>query len=189
MALADAVGALGVDLAACLLAFPVALFPMVNEVRFGGDPRITGAFLSALAVGGLLAALFSGAVTGIRRSGAVQLTAALSWGLAVAGFGLAGHLGAALVCLLVAGAADSISVIVRAALVQAETPDAYRGRVSSTELVAGIAGPELGNVRGGLVASLTSAPVALVTGGLAAAAVIGVIGARNRPLRDYRAPG
>lgn len=185
-------GSFATDLAACLLAFPVSLFPLVNDLYFGGDPRTTGLFLSALAVGGLTAGLLSGAVTRIRRAGAVQLVAAAAWGLALAGFGAAGHLGGhvgvALGFLALAGAADSVSVIVRGALVQAETPDAYRGRVSAGELVIGAAGPELGNFRGGLVAALTSAPVALVTGGLAAAATIAWVGLTNRSLRTYRSP-
>lgn len=185
-------GTFATDLAASLLAFPVSLFPMVNELYFGGDPRSTGMFLSALAVGGLAAGLLSGAVTRIRCSGAVQLVAAASWGVTLAGFGatgpLSGHLLVALGFLVLAGAADSISVITRGGLVQAETPDAYRGRVSSAELTVGFAGPELGNFRGGLVASLSSAPFALVSGGLAAVAVIAWIGLTNRPLREYRAP-
>lgn len=181
-------GSFVTDLSVCLLAFPVSLFPLVNELRFGGDPRVTGYFLSAVAVGGLAAGVLSGTVTRIRRSGAVQLAAAATWGLALAGFGLAGSLGAALACLVLAGAADSVSVIVRGALVQTETPDAYRGRVSSAELVVGIAGPELGNFRGGLVAALTSAPVALVTGGVAAAAAVAWVGLTHRPLRAYRTP-
>ncbi|WP_216589018.1 MFS transporter [Streptomyces brasiliscabiei] len=181
-------GALATDLSATLLAMPVALFPLVNEVRFDGDPRTLGLFLSAVAVGGITAGLLSGTVTRWRRGGLVQLTAAGVWGLALAGFGLAGPLWLALGCLAVAGAADTVSVITRGALVQLETPDAYRGRVSSVEHVIGVAGPELGNFRGGLLASVTSAPVALVTGGLTATLAIAAVAAANPALRAYRTP-
>ncbi|GAA0913243.1 MFS transporter [Nonomuraea longicatena] len=181
-------GSLLTDLAATVLAMPVALFPLVNEIRFGGDPRTLGLFLSAIAVGGLAAGLLSGTVTRLPRSGLVQLLAATVWGLALAGFGLAGPLWAALACLTVAGAADSVSVITRGALVQLETPDEYRGRVSSVEHVIGVAGPEAGNFRGGLLAALIPAPSALVVGGLTAAAAVAAIGLLNRPLRAYRTP-
>lgn len=181
-------GSLATDLSATLLAMPVALFPLVNEVRFDGDPQTLGLFLSAVAVGGITAGLLSGTVTRVRRGGLVQLTAAAVWGLALACFGLAGPLWLALACLAAAGAADTISVVTRSALVQHETPDAYRGRVSSVEHVIGVAGPELGNFRGGLVASATSASFSLVTGGLAAAAGIAAIAAANSPLRTYRTP-
>ncbi|MET9554374.1 MFS transporter [Streptomyces sp. NPDC006645] len=181
-------GAMATDLAATLLAMPVSLFPLVNEARFGGDPRTLGLFLSAVAVGGIMAGLLSGTVTRRRGAGLVQLVAAGVWGLSLAGFGLAGPLWLALGCLAVAGAADTVSVITRSALVQLETPDAYRGRVSSVEHVIGVAGPELGNFRGGLVASATSAPFSLVSGGLAATVVIAVVAAVNGPLRAYRTP-
>lgn len=181
-------GAFATDVAATVLAMPISLFPLVNEIRFHGDPRTLGLFLSAVAVGGIGAGLLSGAVTRATRSGALQLAAAATWGVALAGFGLAGPLWLALACLAVAGAADTVSVVTRGALVQLETPDEFRGRVSSVEHVVGVAGPEVGNFRGGVLASLTSAPVALVAGGLVASAVVGLVAWRNAPLRRYRTP-
>ncbi|MFE7460372.1 MFS transporter [Streptomyces sp. NPDC057554] len=181
-------GSMATDLSATLLAMPIALFPLVNEVRFGGDPRTLGLFLSAVAVGGITAGLFSGTVTRLSRGGLVQLSAAVVWGLALAGFGLADPLWLALGCLAVAGAADTVSVVTRGALVQLETPDAYRGRVSSVEHVIGVAGPELGNFRGGLVASATSASFSLVLGGLSAVLAVAAVAVTNGPLRAYRTP-
>ncbi|WP_433419826.1 MFS transporter [Microtetraspora malaysiensis] len=181
-------GSFATDLAATLLAMPIALFPLINEVRFDGNPRTLGLFLSAIAVGGLGAGLFSGTVTRLRRSGVVQLAAAAVWGLALAAFGLAGPLWLALGCLAIAGAADTVSVVTRGALVQLETPDRYRGRVASVEHVIGSAGPQVGNFRGGLLASVTSAPVALLVGGLTATLAVVAVALVNRPLRDYRTP-
>ncbi|MFD9187358.1 MFS transporter [Streptomyces phaeochromogenes] len=181
-------GSMATDLSATLLAMPIALFPLVNEVRFDGNPQTLGLFLSAVAVGGITAGLLSGTVTRWRRGGLVQLTAAGVWGLALAGFGLAAPLWLALGCLAVAGAADTVSVVTRSALVQLETPDAYRGRVSSVEHVIGVAGPELGNFRGGLLASATSASFSLVAGGLSAILAIAAVAAANAPLRAYRTP-
>lgn len=181
-------GSFATDIAATVLAMPISLFPLVNELRFDGDPRTLGLFLSAVAVGGIGAGLLSGAVTRAPRAGALQLAAAATWGVALAGFGLAGPLWLALACLAVAGAADTVSVVTRGALVQLETPDEFRGRVSSVEHVVGVAGPEVGNFRGGVLASLTSAPVALAVGGLAASAVVGLVAWRNAPLRRYRTP-
>src|SRR6478752_2110768 len=89
------------DLAATVLAMPVALFPVINQERFGGNPETLGLFLSAIAVGGIGAGLLSGAVTRAARPGATQLVAAGVWGLALAGLGVAGALWSVLACLVI----------------------------------------------------------------------------------------
>jgi MFS family permease len=179
-------GSLLTDLAATVLAMPIALFPMINEERFGGDPRTLGLFLSAIAVGGIAAGLTSGAITRYPYPGRVMLVAAAVWGAGLAGFGLAGPWWLAMGCLVVAGAADTVAVISRGAIVQLATPDTHRGRVSATEHVVGAAGPDLGNYRGGLLAGLTSSTFSLVSGGVLCVLVVAVVAARNRPLRRFR---
>ncbi len=174
------------DLVATLLAMPIALFPVINEQRFGGDPETLGLFLSAVAVGGVLAGLLSGTVTRADRPGVVQLWAAGLWGAALAVFGLVGPLWLALAALAVAGGADTVSVISRGAAVQLATPDSHRGRVTSVDHVIGVAGPEVGNFRAGLVAGTTSAAFAATSGGLACLAGIALVAALNRPLREFR---
>lgn len=177
-------GSFQVDLAATVLAMPVSLFPVVNQERFDGNPRTLGLFLSALAVGGLLAGLFSGALAHARRPGRVQLAAGAAWGLALAGFGLTSSPALTFAALAVAGAADVVGVVTRGAMVQAVTPDRFRGRIGAVEIMVGVAGPEVGNFRGGLVASLTGAGPALVIGGAAAAAAVTAVALVNRPLRS-----
>lgn len=179
-------GSFASDLAATLLAMPIALFPLVNEVRFGGDPETLGLFLSCIAIGGMSAGLFSGLVTRADRPGPIQLGAAAVWGLALAVFGLAGPLWLALSMLVVAGAADTVSVTSRGLMIQLATPDSHRGRVSAVDHVVGVAGPDVGNFRAGLVAGATSAPIALASGGLACAVLVGWIAVRNGPLRTFR---
>jgi MFS family permease len=179
-------GSLASDLAQTVLAMPIALFPVLNEQRFGGSPQTLGLFLSAIAVGGIAASLTSGILTRARRPGMVSLVAAATWGLALAGFGLADTLFPTLAWLAVAGAADTISVISRGTLIQLATPDPYLGRVSSVENIVGVGGPGIGNARAGAVASLTSASTAAVTGGLACAVVVVALAATNPALRRWR---
>jgi len=178
--------ALLTDLVATVPAMPISLFPAVAAERFGGDPRTLGLFFSALAVGGIVAGAGSGLVTRAARPGLVMLGAVAAWGIGLAGFGLAGSLAATLTCLAVAGVADTVSVIARASVVQLATDDAYRGRVSSVELVVGAAGPDVGNLRGGLVAGLTSPTVALVSGALVCLCGVAAIAATNPRLRSFR---
>lgn len=179
-------GSFASDLAATLLSMPVALFPLVNEVRFGGNPETLGLFLSAIAVGGMSAGLFSGLVTRADRPGPIQLGAAAVWGVALAVFGWVGPLWLALLLLAVAGAADTVSVTSRGLMIQLATPDSHRGRVSAVDHIVGVAGPDVGNFRAGLVAGLASAPIALASGGLACAVLVGWIAMRNGPLRTFR---
>ena len=173
------------DLAATTLAMPVALFPMINEERFGGGPQTLGLFLSAIAVGGVAAGLLSGTITHAGRTGAIQLVAAGVWGAALIGFGLSGSWAAALLFLAIAGAADTVAVICRGATVQLATTDAYRGRVSSVEQIVGAAGPEIGNLRAGIVAGLTSAGFSVVSGGLLCVVGVVAVAATHPSLRRF----
>lgn len=179
-------GAVATDLAATVLAMPVALFPVLNAQRFGGDPRTLGLFLSAIAAGGTTAILASGAVTRARRPGAVLLVAAGTWGAALAGFGAVHALAPTLACLALAGAADTVAVISRGTVVQLATPGDHLGRVSSVEHVVGAAGPGVGDARAGAVAALTSASASAVTGGLACLAVVVVLAVTSPDLRRWQ---
>jgi hypothetical protein len=180
-------GAFLTDVCATVLAMPIALFPALNDERFSGDPRTLGWFLSAVAVGGLVAGFLSGSFTRSRRLGVVQLVAAAVWGLALVGFGLATPLWLALACLAVAGAADTVSVVSRGALVQLATPDSHRGRVSGVEFVVGASLPDLGNFRAGAVAGATSPAFAAVSGGLLCLGGLGALAVGNKSLRRFRA--
>jgi predicted MFS family arabinose efflux permease len=179
-------GVLATDLAATVLAIPVALFPIINQERFGGDPHTLGLFLTAVAVGGTTSGLLSGAVTNAARPGAVMLGAGAVWGLAMAGFGLFDGLAATLICLAIAGAADNVSVTSGGTLVQLETPDGFRGRITSAQYAVGAGGPGIGDARAGLVASLLSASAAAVSGGLACVLAVAVIAGTHPALRRWR---
>ena len=179
-------GALASDAAAVVLAMPVALFPLVNAERFGDDPRTLGLLYSSVGIGGMAAGLASGAVARATRSGVVMLVAGAVWGVALAAFGLVDGLAATMACLAVAGAADTVSVIARAGLVQLATPGEYLGRVTALETVVGAGGPGSGTARAGLVAGLAGTTVAAVGGGLACAVAIGAIAAVTPSLRRWR---
>ncbi|MFI2374250.1 MFS transporter [Streptomyces sp. NPDC018964] len=180
-------GALVTDLAATVLSMPASLFPLINDERFGGDPRTLGLFLSAIAIGGVLASALSGAVTHLGRPGLVMLCGAGVWGAALASFGVMSSPWVGLGLLVVAGGADALSVLSRTTIVQTRTPDALLGRVTAAEQIVGQAGPHLGNMRAGLVAGATSGVTALVTGGLLCVVAVVYVGVSTPELRE-RAP-
>ncbi|WP_328292310.1 MFS transporter [Kineococcus sp. NBC_00420] len=169
------------DLLATVLAMPVAVFPQVAAARFG-DGAAFGFFLTALAVGGVAAGLLSSRITSSPRPVRFVVAGGVAWGLALAGFGFVDSPAPSLLLLVVAGAADTVSVIARGSLVQRHAPDEVLGRVSALEGVVGVAGPGLGNLRTGAVSQFTSPGFSLVVGGLSAAAAI-LWTTRRRPRR------
>jgi MFS family permease len=178
-------GALLADLAATFFAMPVALFPVVNAEHFGDRPEILGLFTTALAVGGVSASVLSGLATRRHHPGAVLLTCGCVWAVTLGLAGVVTHLYAVLPLIACAGAADTWAVVSRGTVVQSVTPDAYRGRVSSLEYVAGVAGPQLGNMRAGLVAAATSGGASLAIGGLTGLAATALIAATTPALRRF----
>jgi len=175
------------DLDAMLLGLPVAVFPALNAAHFGGSPRTLGLLNAAVGVGGLLSAVLSGPAARVRRQGRGMLAGTMIWGAAIAVFGATGSLAVALLMLAVAGAADTLTVTFRSSMVQAVTPDEFRGRVSSVEYIIGTGGAPLGNVESGTVASLTSPAVSAVSGGLGCLAIAGLIGLLYPAFVRYRA--
>ncbi len=83
----------------------------------------------------------------------------------------------------IAGAGDTVSVVSRGTVVQQHTPNALLGRVVAAEQIVGQAGPDVGNMRGGLIADTTSAMTALATGGLLCLAAVALLGATTPELR------
>lgn len=177
-------GALVTDLAVTVLSFPVSLFPLVNAERFGDHPRTLGLFLSAMAVGGVTAGALSGPLTRSVRPGLVMLCGSAAWGGALVLFGLSTNPVVGLGLLALAGAADATAVVARSTIVQTRTPDALLGRVTAAETIVGQAGPNLGNVRGGLLAGWTSGATALVSGGLLCLLAVAAVGASTPELRE-----
>ncbi|MGW2857972.1 MFS transporter, partial [Streptomyces sp. NPDC001215] len=115
-------GALLTDLATTVLSMPISLFPLINAERFGGNPRTLGLFLTAIAVGGVAASLFSGTFTRFPRPGLAMLGGSATWGAALTMFGFSPNPWAGLTFLVIAGAADTVSVVSRSTVVQMHTP-------------------------------------------------------------------
>jgi predicted MFS family arabinose efflux permease len=178
--------ALLTDLAATVLSMPISLFPLVNAERFGNDPRTLGLFLSAIAVGGVAASVLSGMFTRRPRQGVVMLVGAIAWGAALSAFALAPNPWVGFGFLAMAGVADTVSVVARSTVVQLNTPNVLLGRVSAAEQIVGQDGPEVGNLRGGLVAAATTGTAALLTGGLTCVAAVLLVGLLTPGLRRFR---
>nr|WP_306255071.1 MFS transporter [Ornithinimicrobium cryptoxanthini] len=166
------------DFCAMILAQPRALFPAIAVVALAGGEATVGVLSAALAVGAVVAMMFSGPLGAVIHQGRAVVWAVVAWGvcivlvgLAVLGSGRVFGPGAALVLaclgLAAAGAADSVSAVFRNTILQAATPDHLRGRLQGIFIVVVAGGPRLGELVSGTIASAWTEWGALLLGGLA----------------------
>jgi MFS family permease len=156
-----------------LLDFFATFFSSANTLMpiFARDILHVGAmeygWLSAAqSIGAVGAALVISQINAVRRQGPVFLTSVIVFGLATIFFGLSTLFWAAMLALILVGAADSVSTIIRNTIRQLQTPDYIRGRMTSINQIFFMGGPQLGEVEAGLVAQLFGAPFAVVSGGI-----------------------
>lgn len=158
---------LAIDFTAMVFGFPSALFPVLALSVFRVGAPGLGLLAAAPAVGALVASLLSGLLTAIRRKGVAFVVFVCLWGTAITLFGLSTFSFAlALLFLVAAGAADIASAVLRASIIQSNTPDEMRGRVLSINLLASTGGPRLGDLEAAAVASATSAAFSIASGGI-----------------------
>jgi hypothetical protein len=86
---------------------------------------------------------------------------------------------------MLAGMADQISVVMRSTIVQLNTPDHLRGRVSAINFMFINASNQLGAVESGFVAALTSPTFSVVSGGVGCLLVVAAVARRVPALRNY----
>ena len=170
-------GAISLDLVAVLLGGAVALLPIYAADILHVGPVGLGALRSMPAVGAIATAIVMGYRPLRRRAGPRLLGAVGIFGLATTVFGLSTNLWLSLAALAAAGAADMVSVTIRQSLVQGETPDAMRGRVSAVESVFIGASNQLGEFESGMLAAAIGTVPSVVAGGLATVLVAAAWGA------------
>ena len=163
------------DLNAMILGMPTALFPAIALEHFHGGPQTVGYLYAAPGVGALVGMLLSGWTARVVRPGRAVVAAIAVWGAAIALFGLSPWLWAALILLAVAGWADVISAVFRSTILQVESPDRLRGRLSAIQAAVVQGGPRLGNAEAGAVAALVGAQLSVVIGGLGCVAGIAAV--------------
>jgi MFS family permease len=165
------------DLNAMIFGFPMALFPAV-ALTLGGLERqeeVLGLLFAAPAFGAFLVTLLSGRAKEVRHQGRAVMWCIVVWGAAIVVFGFATTVWLACAMLAIAGAGDTLSGIYRMAMLQAATEDRYRGRLDGIGMAVWATGPSIGDVESGVVASIWSVPVSIVSGGILAIVGVGVL--------------
>lgn len=181
-------GTFVIDLNAMILGMPRALFPALALSRFHGGAKTLGLLYAAPSTGALLGALLTGWVAAVRRQGYAVMVSVVIWGAAIAAFGVSSWLPLSLVLLGLAGAADVVSAVFRGTILQTETPDGLRGRLSSIHIAVVTGGPRLGDFEAGAVASLAGVETSIVSGGLGCLAGVALVGWLMPALRRYVTP-
>jgi MFS family permease len=140
---------------------------------------------AAQAMGAMVTALVISQINEIRRQGAVFLLAVVVFGFATIIFGSARTFIIAMVALIIVGAADTVSTIIRNTIRQLATPDYIRGRMTSVNQIFFQGGPQLGEVEAGLAAQFFGAPFAVISGGIGCILAVVWIARQWPQIRKY----
>lgn len=168
----DILGAISLDLFAVLLGGATALLPIYARDILMTGPWGLGLLRSAPAVGALAMSLFLARRPLKRRVGRTMFIAVAVFGVATIVFALSTSFFLSLAALAVLGAADVISVVIRHSLVQLETPDEMRGRVSAVNSLFIGTSNQLGEFESGITAAWFGTVFSVLLGGIGTLIVV-----------------
>jgi len=177
-------GSISLDLFVVLLGGATALMPIFAHEILHQGPRGLGMLRAAPAMGAVLMSLVMARFPLRKRAGRSLFVCVTIFGAATIVFGLSRSLWVSLLALAIAGAADTISVIIRGSVVQLATPPEMRGRVSAVNSLFIGASNELGEFESGLTAQWWGAVRATVIGGIGSLVVAGIWSAAFPRLRN-----
>ncbi|MEJ5222630.1 MAG: MFS transporter [Tepidiforma sp.] len=180
------VGAMTLDMFAVIFGGAQALLPIYAADILGVGGVGYGILAASLEAGALLMSVILIFLPPIRPAGRVLLITVALFGLGTILFGLSRNFYLSVATYAAIGMADQVSVVLRQTIIQLATPDDLRGRVSSVNMLFIGASNQLGAVESGLVAGLTNATFAVVSGGIGTLAVVAIVAARLPGLRRYR---
>jgi len=187
----DVLGVISLDLFAVLLGGATALLPIFAKDVLHTGPWGLGLLRAAPAVGALLMSLWLARHSMERRVGPIMFASVAGFGLATLVFAVSKVLWLSLIALFALGAFDMVSMVIRGALVQLDTPDDMRGRVSAVNAIFINTSNQLGEFESGLLAAWVGAINATLIGGIGTLVVVGLWMAMFPTLRhrqSLRAP-
>ena len=165
-------GSVSLDLFAVLLGGATALLPVYAQNILHTGPAGLGILRSAPSAGALIISLILAGRPIKRKMGRTMFAAVSVFGLATVIFGVSTNFWLSLAMLVLLGAADVFSVVIRSSLVQIGTPDAMRGRVSAVNMMFIGTSNQLGEFESGITAAWFGTVPAVVIGGLGTLVVV-----------------
>jgi MFS family permease len=166
--------ALSLDLFSVFLGGAEALLPVFASEILKVGPQGLGLLRAAPAAGAVTMGIFLAHRPPFQRAGRTMLLAVAVFALSIIGFGLSRDFYLSLALLALSGMADNVSVVIRSTLIQLLTPPQMLGRVSAVNSIFIGSSNELGAFESGVAARLLGAVPAVVLGGAAALAVVGL---------------
>jgi MFS family permease len=167
-------GSISLDLFVVLLGGATALLPIFAHDLLRTGPQGLGALRAAPAIGALAVSVWLTFRPVLRRPGVLMFLGVAVYGVATVTFGLSRNLLLSLAALMVVGASDMVSVVIRSSMLQLATPASMRGRVSAVNSLFVGASNELGEFESGVTAQWWGAVRAVVAGGIGALAITGI---------------
>ncbi len=161
------------DFVATFFASANTMMPIVAKDILKVGEIGYGWLSSAQSIGSVATGLVVSQIPKLRRQGPTLLAAVTAFGVATILFGLAGTFGFAMLTLVLMGASDTVSTIIRNTIRQLRTPDHIRGRMTSVNQIFFQGGPQLGEVEAGVVATLFGVPFTIISGGVGC--ILGVL--------------
>jgi hypothetical protein len=179
-------GALTLDLFSVLLGGAEALLPVFADQVLRVGPQGLGLLRAAPAAGAVVMSLYLAHRPPFRRAGRTMLLAVALFAACIIGFGLSRSFYLSAALLAVSGMADNISVLIRQTMLQVLTPAPLLGRVIAVNAIFVGSSNELGAFESGVTAKLLGAVPAVVLGGVASLAVVGIVARTIPRLRRMR---
>lgn len=175
------------DFFATFFASANALMPVFAKDILHVGAEGLGILYSAESIGALIAGTGVSILGEMRRKGRTLLLAVGVYGLATALYGFSGNFFLSILFLMLVGAGDAVSTILRATIRQVITPDELRGRMTAANMIFFMGGPQLGNFEAGLLAATIGAPLSVVVGGVATVLFVALVAWQYPQLRRYDA--
>jgi MFS family permease len=179
------IATIAMDLFAVFFGGAVALMPVFAKDILHVGPEGAGLLRAAMAIGAISMAVFLAHRPLGKNAGKIMMGCVAGFGLCIIGFGLSTHFYLSFAIMVLAGMFDEVSVFIRSALVQFQTPEHMKGRVSSVSSIFITSSNELGAFESGVAARAFGTVPSVVFGGLMTLAVVGVTWWRAPKLRSY----
>lgn len=174
------------DFFSTFFAEATVLLPVFAREVLHVGPQLLGVLYAAPFFGATVSGVIASHVGKYIHQGKVLLCSIIIYALGTIIFGISTNYILSISALIVIGAGDGMSAVIRNVVRQMNTPDNFRGRMTSINMIFYTGGPRLGEVEAGIVAGLLGAPLSTVIGGVGTILAVAIMAYGIPALRNYK---